>query len=267
MRAWLVAALPLVCACSADNVRTPLEPESARPNTLLIVAFVVTGWHDGRFHYLPTVSVSPGANGGAVDVLEVSFERSAAGVTVPVQSVRYPVPRRVTSGSTHELIEGRIEIVSSTRLEHLSVAVAFVDETGRPGTVRAQAAVPNFSQGVPDAALVIRSFSVLGRFEGGRYYYRPKLSAAETTGRSAATVLSVTFELLDVGPSGRVPPSRQVHQIPAGGTVVLDEDPYGYGPWLEIDSSVDAARVAVVIAYVDGEGRGSSVSAVAHVAR
>jgi hypothetical protein len=76
----------------------------------------------------------------------------------------------------------------------------------------------------------------------------------------------MVFELLDIGPAGRVPSVPvPISIIPAGGTIVLDEDPLGYGPWMEISNSVKASRVSVVIYYIDAEGRGGSVTAIANV--
>jgi hypothetical protein len=267
----LVATMTTSSGCGGE-IRTPSEPSAQRsstPNTLSISAFSVAGWFDGQFHYFPRLSVATGGSGAAIDVLEISFEGSTAGVPGPVQRVRYPTPRRVLAGSTLELTDGSslFEIRTSRGLDQLTVSVSFVDETERFGTVVGGTVVPAVSDNTADATLTIRSFSVAGRFSNGRFYYLPKLTLAETAGRSPAMIVKITFELLDVGSSGRVPPSREQIVVPAGGTVVLDEDPYGYGPWLEIDSVADASRVSVVISYIDLQGRGGAASALATVSR
>jgi hypothetical protein len=97
----------------------------------------------------------------------------------------------------------------------------------------------------------------------GRYHYFPKLTLKETSGRTSVRIVRIAFELLDVGPDGRVQPSQQQIPVPAGGTIVLDENEWG--PWVEIDSSAEASRVAVAISFVDDRGRSGSVSAVAPV--
>jgi hypothetical protein len=121
----------------------------------------------------------------------------------------------------------------------------------------------------PLATLVIREFSVTEWYDRsqGRYHYWPKLTVAETSGVSLASIASITFELLDVGPTGRVPPASGPFVVPAGGTLTLVEDSYGYGPWLEIDSTADASRVSVVLSFLDSTGGRASVSAIAQVLR
>ena len=263
--AGLVVALAMLSACG-DHGRTPVEPGRLRANTLSVSTFSVSGLYDAQFHYFPRLSVSSGANGGAIDVVEMSFEGSEAGVTRPLQHVRYSAPQRVPAGRTLELTSN-LEIVSTTRVDHLQVTVAFVDETGRSGTVTAHAAVPAISQESADATLALHRFSVVGWSGHGRFHYWPKLTLSETSGRSAARILKMTFELLDVGPSGLVPHVRQAIDVPAGGTIVLDENDYDHGPWVEIDSTANASRVSVVISFVDDQGRGGVVSAVAQVSR
>ena len=78
-------------------------------------------------------------------------------------------------------------------------------------------------------------------------------------------IKKITFELLDVGSAGRVPPSWQPFSIAAGATLTLSE---AYGdPWLEIDGSANASRVSVVIVFIDEAGRGGEITAVAQVSR
>ena len=125
------------------------------------------------------------------------------------------------------------------------------------------------AQAAPLATVVIREFSVTEWYDRsqGRYHYWPKLTVAETSGVSLASITSITFELLDVGPTGRVPPAPGPFVVPAGGTLSLVEDAYGYGPWFEIDSTADASRVSVVLSFLDSTGGSAKVSAIAHVLR
>jgi hypothetical protein len=102
---------------------------------------------------------------------------------------------------------------------------------------------PTVSQDVSRATLVIRDFSVTEWYDQtqGRFHYWPKLTVAETSGASLATISDIVFELLGVGPTGQVRPALGPFVVPAGGTVNFVED--DYGPWLEIDSTANASRV------------------------
>ena len=157
------------------------------------------------------------------------------------------------------------------RLDTLRATVDFVDAAGGAGSTVAESVPPTISADSadppdsPDAALAISQFVVAGSFSGGQFWYLPKLTLIETTGRSRATIVKTTFELLDVGPAGRVPPSHELIVVPAGGAIVLDKDPLGFGPWKEISSGVKAARVSVVIQFMDAAGGGGSVTAIAEV--
>ena len=152
-------------------------------------------------------------------------------------------------------------------LETLTARVFYVDQTGRSGTAVADITVPKLPTDTSDATVAIRTFSVVGYSLEGRFYYRPRLTLAETTGRGNVSIVGIDFQLLDVGPSGRVPQYRQPIEVPAGQTIVLDMTGWGPSPWIEIDSVSEASRVLVVIYFVDGSGRGGSVSAVADVSR
>jgi hypothetical protein len=138
---------------------------------------------------------------------------------------------------------------------------------GPTPTVEPPAPVPPAAPGTPLATLVIRDFSVFGWYDQTRqrFHYWPKLTVAETGNVSAASITSITFELLDVGPDGRVPPATGSFAVPAGGELRLDEDLYG--PWLEIDGTARAERVSVQIGFVDSDRRTGLISAVATVSR
>ncbi len=251
---------------------SPLPPPSPGPGpgtltgTLSVTSFQSVGWHvTGEFHYRPNLRVTAGHPGSAVVVSAVSFEGFGdAGSSRPT-GVRYPNGRRVSSGETLDLSFPTIEIVTGFRLNTLRVTVEYRDEAGRVGSAVSEAAAPALSMDPPDATLEIRRFVVAGSFSGGYFWYWPKLTLIETTGRSDARIVKITFELLDIGPAGRVPEIHESIVVPAGGTIVLDEDPLGYGPWREISNSIKAARVSVVIHFVDVVGRGGVVTAIAEV--
>jgi len=261
LAAWLIC-----CACgSVGNPSAPTPPisgPSAAPNgsSLSVSAFSVAGWYDGTLHYVPKLSVAAGP-GGDVHVQEVRFSKATTGEAL--SSVHYNLQPRVPAGRTVELSQGHAfeEIPTSTVIDRLAVSISFSDDVGHSGNTVAEVAVPPVPQGPSAAALTIRSFSVTSSFHDGRFWYQPKLTLAETSGVSDATVASFTFNLLDLGAEGRVPVVRSPIVVPAGGMLVLDQDPLGYGPWVELDSASKASRVAVVISYLDSAGRGRSVGA------
>jgi len=275
-----LAALAALSSCVACGAATPTRPTSAPPvspapaeggngsRALSISAFSVDGWHaDGQFHYLPNVSVVAAADGGSVEVQDISFERSDGGIQVPLSNLRYGARPQVPAGARLDLtlVPGRVtDIVSTLAIDRITVRVGFVDGTGRSGVALAEVAVPAVSRESPTATLAIRTLSVQSWYKNGRYHYWPRLTLAETTGRSHAVIMRIDFELLDVGPAGGVPPSSPVISVPAGAAVTLDEDDYG-GPWLEIDSSANASRVSVVVSFVDSDRRGGSVRATTQV--
>jgi hypothetical protein len=149
------------------------------------------------------------------------------------------------------------------------LTAAYLDDNGFTGSATAEAAVPAF-QGRPLATLVISSFTVLGsRLPGGRFDYIPIMSLTETGGVSGATIIRVSFTLLNVGSAGNVPAWNGAAHVSAGGSLDLFRrvaNSYG-DPDLEIDSVAEASTVGVLISFADDAGRLGSVSAVATVSR
>lgn len=158
--------------------------------------------------------------------------------------------------------------ICATVLMLTSIGAGCGQNPAAPTTTSSLTAAVPITQG-GSATLVIRDFAVTGWYDQNqrRFHYWPKLTLAETSGLSIASITRMVFELLDVGATGRVPPALGPFTVQAGGTTSLVEDSYGYGPWFEIDSTADASRVSVVISYLDSAGRGASVSAVAQVSR
>ena len=114
---------------------------------------------------------------------------------------------------------------------------------------------------------MIKQFTIVRSERAGRVLYWPKLTLAETSGRSRASIRKIVFELLDVGAAGQIQTVWSVPAVRAGDTISLDTGKDGRGPWFEIESSADASRVAVSIAFVDDAGRGGLVRAVASASR
>jgi hypothetical protein len=254
----LAAALSGCAGCS-KTLQTPTMPD-ASPSTLLVTSLTVAGFYaDGRFSYVPKVVVQ--AASGPLEVVGVTFTRPGSGGSTPLRTLHLG-PIHLGAGGTYQL--SSVEIVTDLPLDGLSVSVAYVSQTGLQRTAVADAEVPVVpTEESADAKLEVRAFSVPAKLMNGRYHYFPKLTLKETSGRTSVRIVRIAFELLDVGPDGRVQPSQQQIPVPAGGTIVLDENEWG--PWVEIDSSAEASRVAVAISFVDDRGRSGSVSAVAPV--
>ena len=137
----------------------------------------------------------------------------------------------------------------------------------RPVIVSAMARVQDVPARASSASLEIRQFTISRRQHQGRFLYWPKLTLAETSGRSGASIKKIAFELLDVGASGQARSVWNAPDVPAGDTLSLVTGTGGQSPWFEIDSSGDASRVSVAISFVDAAGRGGLVTAIAPVDR
>jgi hypothetical protein len=244
--------------------------QTALGGGLTVTSFNLTGWKDESYHYLPTLSVTVPSDARPVFVQEVGFTAVVGGRSTSVGGVRYGVGKLVGPGQTLDLMTDpprrSVAIVTAEAVGTVTVTVSYADAAGVAGTATANAETPDVVAG-SSATLAIRSFTVTGWTNGGRFYYWPRLTLAETSGSSGAVIKQMVFELTDTGPEGKVPVVWNPMQVPAGGTLTLDEGDYG-DPWLEIDStSANASRVSVVISYVDEQGRGGSISAVADVSR
>jgi hypothetical protein len=280
-RHWTIVAL--VLSVAAACTRTPMQPTSGQPaaatvsnpaalnGSLAITAFSVSGWYDGTFHYV-LAGLSVAASDRSDLVLQrVAFTGSQGGVITPVAGITFGTPsRNLPAGTAIDLAKDQAlsttEFKSPGALTSVTVTVYFVDPAGHIGSVAADTVVPATPQTASTAALTIGAFTVEGWYEKGYFQYWPKLTLSESSGRSQATIKTITFELLDVGPSGRVPPSWNPGVVPAGGSITFTEDDYG-GAWFSISSTAEASRVSMVISFVDDAGRGGVVSSMAQVSR
>jgi hypothetical protein len=274
--AYALLTLSLSAGCGGKNPVAPTAAPGVSPspsqdltNALSVTDFSLQGWRDGSFHYLPTMSVSVPPTGGSVTVQRVDFATSNSGATTHLTGVVFVSPPHVVSpGGTLNLFNNNspMEIISPVALASITATVSFTSDAGQTGTVAITENAPLFAPDASSAALVIRAFSVVGSSEGASFGYWPKVTLAETSGVSPALIKKMTFELVDVGPPGRIPPSWEPREVPAGGSITLDEDDYG-GPWLWMTSMADASRVSLTISFVDDAGRGGSVTAIAPVSR
>ena len=273
--ALLSAAITLGCSDSHPEAKTADASSASlsdRAGTLSVTAFRFSGWHDESFHYLPALSVTAPLTGRPVSVQRVDFTAEDAGTRRLLKGVRYAAAQRVQPGDTIELVShdggaDQAEIASPLALASISAIVFFVDDEGQTGIVSAAARVPEVSDSASLASLAIEHFSIERRQHQGRFRYWPKLTLAETSGRSPASVKKILFELVDVGSAGQVLPVWNVSEVPAGDTISLVTGKNGQAPWFEIESSGDASRVSVSISFVDDQGRGGMVSAIAPVKR
>jgi len=271
--AFLTLSLSAGCgknpAAPTSGAGQPSSTTENLTNALSVTEFSLQGWQDAVFHYLPTVSVSVPPTGSSVTVQRVDFSTSNSGATTHLTGVVFVSPPHVVSpGGSLNLFNNNspMEIVSPVTLVSITATVSFTSDAGQTGTVAITENAPLFAADASSAALAIQAFSVVGSSEGGSFGYWSKVTLAETSGVSRALIKKMTFELLDVGPAGRVPPSWEPREVPAGGSITLDEDDYG-GPWLWITSMSNASRVSLTISFVDDAGRGGSVTAVAPVSR
>ena len=273
--ALLSAAIAAGCSNSNTAAKTPDASSSSsadRAGTLSVTAFRFSGWHDESFHYLPALSVAAPVTGRPVFVQRVDFTAEDAGARRLLKGVRYAAGQRVQPGSTLDLVSDAgsadpTEIASARALESISAIIFFTDDDGQTGIVSAVAKVPDMPDRASLASLAIRQFSVSRRQHQGRFLYWPKLTLAETSGRSRASIKKIAFELLDVGAATQALPLWNAPDVPAGDTVTLATGKGGGAPWFEIDSNGNASRVSVTISFVDDAGRGGLVSAIAPVNR
>jgi hypothetical protein len=274
--AYALLTLSLSAGCAGKSPTAPTAALGVSPaisqdltHALSVTDFSLQGWRDSSFHYLPTMSVSVPPTGSSVTVQRVDFYTSNSGATTHLTGVVFVSPQHVVSpGGTLDLFHQNspMEIISPVALASITATVSFANGAGQTGTAAITENAPLFAPDASSAALVIQAFSVVGSSEGASFGYWPKLTLAETSGVSRALIKKMTFELLDVGSSGRIPPSWEAREVPAGASITLDEDDYG-GPWLWITSMGDASRVSLTISFVDDVGRGGSVTAVAPVSR
>ena len=273
--ALALSGMSLACGHANPAAPAPLAggdraEQPALAGGLTISAFSLTGWKDQSFHYVPMLSVRLASDAQPVSVQQINLTAIVDGRSRPLAGVRYGDAKTLQPGQTLDLAtdrsHGGLAIATDQAIATVTVTVSYAGAGGAVATATATADAPDVSADSV-ATLAIRSFTVTGWTEGGWFQYWPRLTLAETSGASRAVIKQMVFELTGTGSAGRVPVVWDPAQIAAGGTITLDEDGYG-GPWLAISSQVaNAARVSVVISYVDEHGRGASVAAVADVSR
>lgn len=274
--ACAASLLSVAIAFGCIDIRPAAEAEGSnaslaeRAGTLSVTTFRLSGWHDESFHYLPALSVTAPPIGRRVFVERVDFTADDTGATRLLKGIRYDAVQQVQPGGTIELVSDSggadpAEIRSPLALASISAIVFFTDDEGHSGIVSGAARVPEVPARASLAALEIREFTVGRREHQGRFFYWPKLTLAETSGGSRASIKKIEFELLDVGAANQAVHVWNVPDVPAGATISLVTRQNGEAPWFEIDGKADASRVSVAISFVDDAGRGGLVSAVAPV--
>jgi len=272
-----LCALTTLFGCGGNPTQpTSPTPSAASPSVstalsgaLSIPTFTISGWYaSGTFHYLPKLTLAATA-AGALTVQVVNFKAHESDF-FNLAGIRYvSPPRRIPAGGTLDLMndpqrDGTPDMTSAIALPTITVIVTVNNDAGQTETVTAVAQVPAISQDIAAPTVVIQAFTMTGWKTDRYFHYWPKLTLAETSGVGRAFVRKMTFELLDIGPAGRIPPAWDVGYVPAGGTLTLDADDYD-GPWFEIFGEADANRVSVTINFVDDESRAAAVTAIAQV--
>ena len=275
--ALLSAAIAAGCGTGQSTGSAAVDAASAstrdRAATLSVSTFRLSGWHDGTYHYLPALSVTAPPTGRAVLVQRVDFTTDDSGTRRLLKGVRYAASPRVHPGATVALVPQTgaadpVEIASPLALGSVSAIVFFTDDDGQAGIVSAAAGAPEVPVRAPHASLEIRQFTVDRRQHHGRFLYWPKLTLAETSGRSRASIKKILFELLDSGTGGDPLPLWNAPDVAAGETISLVTSRNAQGqPWFEVYSSGDVSRISVAVSFVDDAGRGGLVSAIARVQR
>jgi hypothetical protein len=146
--ALLAAAIGAGCTGSqppAMLTQPPGASSAGRAGTLSVTEFSISGWRDGSFHYVPTLSVAAPSTGRAVLVQRVDFTADDAGSRRLLRGVRYPVARRVPPGGTADLVSDAageaLEIDSPLALASVAVLVFYTDDDGQAGIVSAMAKI------------------------------------------------------------------------------------------------------------------------------
>jgi hypothetical protein len=252
-------ALSVLAGCDA---RPRTGPTAPIPGTLAVTTIDVVGssMDDGFLYF---VKVGFRAVGTSVSVLGLSIFRTDAGVETQVARTRFNPPRFIGTSVDNVADGAPLDVRTRSAIEKLTVRVEYLDASWQSATAVAETPV-QLPTSATESAIDIVRFEVLGSTGPGRFYYWPKLTLVEAGGRSGVTILSINFELLDVGLAGRVPPYERRILLSAGGTVNLDEE--GWGSWLEIESLSRATRLSVTVVFVDAAGgRVNSVTKIAPV--
>jgi len=123
------------------------------------------------------------------------------------------------------------------------------------------APVVEVSPGPPDAVLAVESFTLV---RDAGLDLAPVIRVAESSGRSAAGVVSIEFDLADSTAWGRPLAWGAGGQVPAGGVAVIEPGLiHGEHDWTFSVPAGYTGRVSVSITFADERGRRGTVTAVA----
>ena len=154
--ALLAAAIGAGCTASQPPATAAQQSSSSpaeRASALSVTRFDISGWRDGSFHYLPTLSVTAPSAGRAVLVQRVDFTADEAGSRRLLKGVRYPAARRVQPGGTTDLVSAAagesVKIDSPLALGSVAVLVFYTDDEGQPGIVSATARIREMAVRLP----------------------------------------------------------------------------------------------------------------------
>jgi hypothetical protein len=157
--ALLSAAIALGCSNSHGAGAEAANASSTgrgtdRVGTLSVIVFRISGWHDGSYHYVPTLSVMAPSTARAVLVQRIDFTADDAGGRRLLRGVRYADERRVRPGATVDLVSDAgtgesVEIESPLALVSVAALVFYTDDEGQSGILSATARVPEVATRPP----------------------------------------------------------------------------------------------------------------------
>jgi hypothetical protein len=140
-------------AAQASNASSA-DRRTDRAGALSVTVFRIRGWHNGSYHYMPTLSVTVPSTAGAVLVQRVDFTADDAGVRRLLRGVRYAAERHVKPGGTVDLVSDAgvgelLEIDSPLALASVAAFVFYTDDEGQSGVISATAMVPQVTARPP----------------------------------------------------------------------------------------------------------------------
>jgi hypothetical protein len=182
-----------------------------------------------------------------------------------VASDRVGMNRTIAAGTSYELGAHNFEVLGSSLGTEATVTVTYTAADGHSYHPIATTPITPIESAPTSASLQISDFALTRWQEPYEWDYWPRFTVTETSGTAGVTITRIEFTLLDMSPSGRVPPSFGSWPIPGGGSIRLfDEWSYGE-PAFYLSSSRQTDRVMVTLSYVDADGRPGDVTATAQV--
>jgi hypothetical protein len=140
-------------------------------------------------------------------------------------------------------------------------------QTAAPATPAVTVPTGNVPPGPPVAVLAVEGFTLTLVSNYGNQLV-PSFQLAETSGRSAAVVISVEFNLADGAPWGQPIVWYVGRRVAAAGAAAIEPDViYGDSVFTVDVPAGYAGRVSALVVFADEQGRRGTLTAVAAVPR